>query len=123
MGVPASPGLAIGRFDAGHVMPTPSAARPSPQMIYNVLEQDPGREFILAAASGAGRHVQVWPEAIEGRSNKKLCELSTAIDPTFRDCKVGSGPQCLEEVHEIYMRNSTSRRMSRKWRQCRRSFC
>ena len=88
-------GPAIGWRDEGTYA---CAVRRAPvtQMIYNMLEQDPGREFILAAASGPS-----YPgvaEAMEGKANKRLCETSGAFDPAFRAWKVDPGPQYLIRV-------------------------
>jgi aryl-alcohol dehydrogenase-like predicted oxidoreductase len=64
-------------------------------MIYNMLEQDPGREFILAAARENYPGVE---EAARGETGKKVCEPSAAYDPEFRQWKVDPGPQFLVRV-------------------------
>lgn len=88
-------GPAIGWRDEGIYG---AAARQAPvtQMIYNVLEQDPGREFILAAERGPS--YEGVAEAARGESSKRLCETSSAFDPSFRAWKVDPGPQFLIRV-------------------------
>jgi len=88
-------GPAIGWRDEGIYS---NAVRKAPvtQMIYNVLEQDPGREFILAAERGPS-YAGV-AEAMEGQTNKRLCELSSAFEPSFRAWKVDPDPQFLIRV-------------------------
>jgi len=92
-------GPAIGWRDEG-IYSAAVRSAPVTQMIYNVLEQDPGREFILAAARGP-EYAGV-PEAMKGETGKKVCELSSAFDPSFRAWKAGSlddkGPQFLIRV-------------------------
>jgi aryl-alcohol dehydrogenase-like predicted oxidoreductase len=88
-------GPAIGWRDEGIYS---AAVRKAPvtQMIYNILEQDPGREFILAADRGP-----VYggvAEAMRGESNKRLCEPSSAFDTSFRAWKASPGPQFLVRV-------------------------
>jgi aryl-alcohol dehydrogenase-like predicted oxidoreductase len=88
-------GPAIGWRDEGIYS---AAVRHAPvtQMIYNVLEQDPGREFILAAERGPS-YAGV-PEAERGETSKRLCETSSAFDPSFRAWKSDPGPQFLIRV-------------------------
>jgi aryl-alcohol dehydrogenase-like predicted oxidoreductase len=88
-------GPAIGWRDEGIYA---NAVRHAPvtQMIYNVLEQDPGREFILAAA--AGPSYPAVPEAMEAKAHKKLCEPTGFFDRGFRAWKVDPAPQFLIRV-------------------------
>src|SRR6266498_1699456 len=65
-------------------------------MIYNVLEQDPGREFILAAQRGAS--YPAVAEAMKGETSKKLCVPTSSFDPSFRAWKVNPEPQFLIRV-------------------------
>ncbi|HUP60574.1 MAG TPA: aldo/keto reductase [Thermoanaerobaculia bacterium] len=92
-------GPAIGWRDEG-VYSAAVRRAPVTQMIYNVLEQDPGREFILAAERGP-TYAGV-AEAMRGETNKRLCELSSAFDASFRAWKVktldAQGPQFLIRV-------------------------
>jgi aryl-alcohol dehydrogenase-like predicted oxidoreductase len=95
-------GPAIGWRDEGIYA---NAARKAPvtQMIYNILEQDPGREFILAAETAQrGQHYEGIEEAAEGKNNKKLCDPSPAYDPSFKPWKTPAlsdgGPQFLVRV-------------------------
>jgi aryl-alcohol dehydrogenase-like predicted oxidoreductase len=77
-------GPAIGWRDEG-IYAAAVRRAPVTQMIYNVLEQDPGREFMLAAERGAS-YPAVAP-AMEGTTNKKVCEPTRAFDPSFRAWK------------------------------------
>jgi aryl-alcohol dehydrogenase-like predicted oxidoreductase len=88
-------GPAIGWRDEGIYS---AAVRKAPvtQMIYNILEQDPGREFILAADRGPAYGGVA--EAMRGESNKRLCEPSSAFDTSFRAWKASPGPQFLVRV-------------------------
>jgi aryl-alcohol dehydrogenase-like predicted oxidoreductase len=88
-------GPAIGWRDEGIYA---NAVRHAPvtQMIYNALEQDPGREFILAAATGAS--YGGVGEAMKGETGKKVCSPSAAFDSSFRAWKAGTGPQFLIRV-------------------------
>lgn len=92
-------GPAIGWRDEGIYA---NAVRQAParpivtQMIYNVLEQDPGREFILAAERGTS-YAGV-PEAMEAKASKRLCAPSNAFEPSFRAWKSDPGPQFLIRV-------------------------
>jgi len=88
-------GPAIGWRDEGIYA---NAVRNAPvtQMIYNVLEQDPGREFILAAERGAS-----YPgvaEAMRGETNKKMCTPTNAFDHSFRAWKAKPEEQFLIRV-------------------------
>lgn len=88
-------GPAIGWRDEG-IYGAAVRRAPVTQMIYNVLEQDPGREFILAAERGPS-YAGV-AEAMRGEANKRLCEPSSAFDPSFRAWKVKPDPQFLVRV-------------------------
>jgi aryl-alcohol dehydrogenase-like predicted oxidoreductase len=88
-------GPAIGWRDEG-VYAAAVRRAPLTQMIYNVLEQDPGREFILAAERGPS-YAGV-AEAMRGETNKRTCERSSAYDDTFRAWKSDPGPQFLIRV-------------------------
>jgi aryl-alcohol dehydrogenase-like predicted oxidoreductase len=88
-------GPAIGWRDEG-IYANGARQAPVTQMIYNMLEQDPGREFILAAVRGAS-----YPgvsEAARGASGKKACDPTPAFDHSFRAWKVEPGPQSLIRV-------------------------
>jgi aryl-alcohol dehydrogenase-like predicted oxidoreductase len=88
-------GPAIGWRDEGIYS---AAVRKAPvtQMIYNILEQDPGREFILAAERGAS-YAGV-AEAMRGETNKRLCETTSAFERSFRACKANPEQQFLIRV-------------------------
>jgi aryl-alcohol dehydrogenase-like predicted oxidoreductase len=88
-------GPAIGWRDEGIYA---NAVRQAPvtQMIYNVLEQDPGREYILAAATGPSYGGVA--EAMRGQTHKKVCATTSAFDPSFRAWKADPGPQFLIRV-------------------------
>jgi aryl-alcohol dehydrogenase-like predicted oxidoreductase len=88
-------GPAIGWRDEG-VYGAAVRRAPVTQMIYNILEQDPGREFILAAERGPS-YAGV-AEAMRGETNKRVCETSSAFEPEFRAWKVDPGPQFLIRV-------------------------
>jgi aryl-alcohol dehydrogenase-like predicted oxidoreductase len=77
-------GPAIGWRDEGIYA---GAARKAPvtQMIYNMLEQDPGREFILAAERGSS--YPALAEAVKGETSKKMCAPTDSFDPSFRAWK------------------------------------
>lgn len=95
-------GPAIGWRDEG-IYAIGGRKAPVTQMIYNMLEQDPGREFILAAESAAaGRRYDGIDEASRGESGNKMCAPSSAFDPEFRPWKTPSvergGPQFLVRV-------------------------
>ncbi|HUP49805.1 MAG TPA: aldo/keto reductase [Thermoanaerobaculia bacterium] len=92
-------GPAIGWRDEG-TYATAARRAPVTQMIYNMLEQDPGREFILAAETGPSYGGVGL--ARRGETNKRLCEPSPAFDPAFRGWKTpklaAGGPQFLIRV-------------------------
>jgi len=88
-------GPAIGWRDEG-IYSTTVRRAPVTQMIYNILEQDPGREFILAAERGPSYGGVA--EAMKGEANKRLCEPSSAFDESFRAWKANPGPQFLVRV-------------------------
>ncbi|HVR39453.1 MAG TPA: aldo/keto reductase [Thermoanaerobaculia bacterium] len=88
-------GPAIGWRDEG-IYSTAVRRAAVTQMIYNVLEQDPGREFMLAAETGPS-YAGV-AEAMDGKTNKRTCTPSSAFDPSFRAWKVDPGPQFLIRV-------------------------
>jgi aryl-alcohol dehydrogenase-like predicted oxidoreductase len=88
-------GPAIGWRDEG-IYAAGVRRAPVTQMIYNVLEQDPGREFILAAERGPS--YGGIAEAMRGENNKKLCEPSASFDPSFRAWRADPGPQFLIRV-------------------------
>jgi aryl-alcohol dehydrogenase-like predicted oxidoreductase len=88
-------GPAIGWRDEG-IYSAAVRRAPVTQMIYNIIEQDPGREFILAAE--AGPSYAGVAEAMRGEANKRLCERSSAYDNSFRAWKVDPGPQFLIRV-------------------------
>lgn len=88
-------GPAIGWRDEG-VYAAAVRRAPVTQMIYNVLEQDPGREFILAAERGPSYGGVA--EAMRGETNKRTCERSSAYDNAFRAWKSDPGPQFLIRV-------------------------
>lgn len=88
-------GPAIGWRDEGIYA---AAVRKAPvtQMIYNMLEQDPGREFILAAERGSS--YAAVPEAMQGKTHKKLCATTEMFDNSFRAWKSNPKPQFLVRV-------------------------
>ena len=88
-------GPAIGWRDEG-IYAAAIRRAPVTQMIYNMLEQDPGREFILAAERGPS-YAGVT-EAMRGEANKRDCTLSAAFDPSFRAWKANPDPQFLVRV-------------------------
>lgn len=88
-------GPAIGWRDEG-IYSAAVRRAPVTQMIYNVLEQDPGREFMLAAERGPS-YAGV-AEAMKGEASKRLCETSDAFEPEFRAWKSDAGPQFLIRV-------------------------
>ena len=95
-------GPAIGWRDEG-VYSNAVRTAPVTQMIYNVLEQDPGREFILAAETGqSGRIYPPAAIAAKGETGKKVCEPSEGFDPSFKPWKTPAlargGPQFLIRV-------------------------
>jgi aryl-alcohol dehydrogenase-like predicted oxidoreductase len=88
-------GPAIGWRDEG-IYAAAVRRAPVTQMIYNILEQDPGREFILAAERGPSYGGVA--EAMRGEASKRLCEPSSAFEPSFRTWKADPGPQFLIRV-------------------------
>ncbi len=95
-------GPAIGWRDEG-VYGIGQRKAPVTQMIYNMLEQDPGREFMLAAETAAsGAHYDGIEQAARGESGNKMCEPSPAFDAGFRPWKTPAvaddGPQFLIRV-------------------------
>ncbi|MEK6375044.1 MAG: aldo/keto reductase [Acidobacteriota bacterium] len=88
-------GPAIGWRDEG-IYANAVRRAPVTQMIYNLLEQDPGREFILAAERGAS--YPAVGEAMKGETSKKLCAPSSSFDPTFRAWRVNPDSQFLIRV-------------------------
>ncbi|MFZ2490282.1 MAG: aldo/keto reductase [Thermoanaerobaculia bacterium] len=95
-------GPAIGWRDEG-VYSIGERKAPVTQMIYNILEQDPGREFILAAdLAQRGQRYAGVDEAEKGMTNKRVCEPSPAFDRTFRAWNTpaleNDGPQFLIRV-------------------------
>ena len=95
-------GPAIGWRDEG-IYATAVRKAPVTQMIYNVLEQDPGREFILAAETAQrGDAYAGVAEAMEGKTGKRVCEPGGGFDHGFRAWKTPAldkgGPQFLIRV-------------------------
>ena len=95
-------GPAIGWRDEG-IYSNGIRKAPVTQMIYNVLEQDPGREFILAAEMAqSGKRYAGAVEAANGRTNKKVCEPTPHFDHAFKPWKTPAlaegGPQFLIRV-------------------------
>jgi aryl-alcohol dehydrogenase-like predicted oxidoreductase len=85
-------GPAIGWRDEG-IYGCAVRRAPVTQMIYNMLEQDPGREFILAAERGPG-----YEGAKVSGTNKKVCEPTPAFDHSFRAWKAAPEQQFLIRV-------------------------
>jgi len=88
-------GPAIGWRDEG-IYANGARRAPVTQMIYNMLEQDPGREFILAATRGSS--YAAVSEAAKGQTNKKLCATTESFDHSFRPWRAMPGPQFLIRV-------------------------
>src|SRR5438874_4070325 len=88
-------GPAIGWRDEG-IYANAVRRAPVTQMIYNMLEQDPGREFILAAERGPS-YAGV-AEAMKGETHKKLCAPTAAFDHSFRAWRANPEPQFLVRV-------------------------
>ena len=88
-------GPAIGWRDEGIYA---NAVRKAPvtQMIYNMLEQDPGREFMLAAERGAS--YPAVSDSMKAQTGKKVCEPTGDFDHAFRAWKSSPGPQFLTRV-------------------------
>ncbi|MEA2274431.1 MAG: hypothetical protein QOI98_3139 [Solirubrobacteraceae bacterium] len=95
-------GPAIGWRDEG-VYGCAARKAPVTQMIYNMLEQDPGREFILAAElAQRGERYAGIDEASRGEASKKLCVPSDSFDHSFKPwitpALAVDGPQFLIRV-------------------------
>jgi aryl-alcohol dehydrogenase-like predicted oxidoreductase len=95
-------GPAIGWRDEG-IYANAVRRAPVTQMIYNVLEQDPGREFILAAETAQrGAQYAGTAEAMRGETGKKVCAPTASFDHAFRAWKTPAlaeaGPQFLIRV-------------------------
>ena len=95
-------GPAIGWRDEG-IYSNGARSAPVTQMIYNMIEQDPGREFILAAElAETGRHYEAVDEAAQAKSGKKACAPTSHFDDSFRPWKTpalaDAGPQFLIRV-------------------------
>lgn len=88
-------GPAIGWRDEG-IYSAAVRRAPVTQMIYNILEQDPGREFILAAERGPSYAGVAG--AMKGETNKRVCETTPSFEHDFRAWKVDPGPQFLIRV-------------------------
>lgn len=88
-------GPAIGWRDEG-IYANAVRRAPVTQMIYNLLEQDPGREFILAAERGAS--YPAVAEAMKGETSKKLCAPTSSFDSSFRAWRANPDPQFLIRV-------------------------
>ena len=85
-------GPAIGWRDEG-IYANAVRSAPVTQMIYNMLEQDPGREFILAAERG-----RQYPGTAISGTGKKVCEPTPAFESSFRAWKANPQPQFLIRV-------------------------
>jgi aryl-alcohol dehydrogenase-like predicted oxidoreductase len=95
-------GPAIGWRDEG-VYACAARKAPVTQMIYNILEQDPGREFILAAEQAMqGKRYAGTDDAMLAKTNKKVCQPTPHFDHDFRAWKTPelekAGPQFLIRV-------------------------
>lgn len=95
-------GPAIGWRDEGTYSMGERKA-PVPQMIYNMIEQDPGREFILAAETAQrGERYAGVDQALKGETNRHVCEPSPSFDQEFRPWRTPAlaegGPQFLIRV-------------------------
>lgn len=88
-------GPAIGWRDEG-IVANASRHAPVTQMIYNLLEQDPGREFMLAAERGES--YPALADASRGETGKKVCSPTEHFDPSFRAWEAKPGPQFLVRV-------------------------
>jgi len=88
-------GPAIGWRDEG-IYGAAVRQAPVTQMIYNMLEQDPGREFILAAQRGASYPAAA--AAMAAQTGKKVCQTTESFDPSFRAWKADPSPQFLIRV-------------------------
>ncbi len=95
-------GPAIGWRDEG-IYSSSVRKAPVSQMIYNMLEQDPGREFILAAdLAMRGESYPAADDAMRAETGKKVCEPTSHFDSSFRAWQTPSleqeGPQFLIRV-------------------------
>jgi aryl-alcohol dehydrogenase-like predicted oxidoreductase len=88
-------GPAIGWRDEG-IYAAAVRRAPVTQMIYNALEQDPGREFILAAERGPS--YAAVHEAMQAQTGKKVCAPTDSFDDSFRAWKADPQPQFLIRV-------------------------
>lgn len=88
-------GPAIGWRDEG-IYGAAVRHAPVTQMIYNMLEQDPGREFILAAERGPSYPAAAG--AMTAQTNKKLCAPTESFDPSFRAWRANPVSQFLIRV-------------------------
>lgn len=92
-------GPAIGWRDEG-IYSAAERQAPVIQMIYNMLEQDPGREFILAAERGPA--YEAVERAKKGESERKECAPTDSFDDSFRPWRTprlaNEGPQFLIRV-------------------------
>jgi aryl-alcohol dehydrogenase-like predicted oxidoreductase len=88
-------GPAIGWRDEG-IYGAGARRAPVTQMIYNVLEQDPGREFILAAERGPS--YEGVADAMRAETGKKVCTPTPSFDHDFRAWRVDPQPQFLVRV-------------------------
>src|SRR5436305_5773209 len=88
-------GPAIGWRDEG-IYSTAVRRAPVTQMIYNMLEQDPGREFILAAERGAS--YDAVPDAMKGESSKKRCTPTSHFERSFEAWRAEPEEQFLIRV-------------------------
>lgn len=88
-------GPAIGWRDEG-IYGAGARKAPVTQMIYNMLEQDPGREFILAAERGASYGAVA--DAAKGETNKKVCTPTQWFDRSFQAWKADTEQQFLIRV-------------------------
>ena len=88
-------GPAIGWRDEG-IYSTAVRNAPVTQMIFNMLEQDPGREFILAADRGAA--YPAVPDAMKSETNKRDCSRTSSFDTSFEAWKADPEEQFLIRV-------------------------
>ena len=88
-------GPAIGWRDEG-IYSTAVRNAPVTQMIYNMLEQDPGREFILAAERGAS--YDAVPDAMKSETNKRDCTRTPSFERSFEAWKAEPEEQFLIRV-------------------------
>ena len=88
-------GPAIGWRDEG-IYGAGARQAPVTQMIYNMLEQDPGREFILAAERG--RSYPGATAAMTSQTSKKMCAPTEWFDHSFRAWKADPFSQFLIRV-------------------------